>query len=117
MKKSYFLTFSSKLSIVQCVKLLHARLDMDFSLHESEYFGEYWKYSGMLAESVTVGSNILPTGDLRVAGVEDSTTILEVAINEGKNIDRLARMKYLKDSFNRLGEFEVLKERVVESQN
>ena len=115
MKKLYFLKFGSAATVPDLEKILAGRLDLHFHKHSSSYLGNYLKYSGMLSESLTIGENRLPSGDLRVPERDDFLCIVDVAINKGKNTERSARYKFLKRALTQISELSLVSDQMVES--
>ncbi len=96
MKRSYFLQWGSMLDPMELSSVLADRLGLEFERHESSYVGEYLKYSGMLADRLTVGPNQIPSGDFLAPRHGHFRTVVDMAVHVGRNQDRAARYRYLK---------------------
>lgn len=116
MKKSFFLRFGSPLDVKKVCSHLQDRLDLTFVQHNSSYFGEYSKYSGLYADSLIVGPNfVVCSGDWREPNQKQFITIVEVSITSGKNSDKLSKCKYLKNSLKQIAGLTLIEERTLEA--
>ena len=117
MKKLYFLKYGSTLE-KQKIKVMLEKWDFDFIEHESMYFGVYFKYSGLHADSLTVKDNKVSTPYYEDDEWLDKDnmhfcTLVDVSILDGKNKDKLSKYKFLKNVFNS-GEFSLISDKCLE---
>lgn len=114
MKKHFFLTFKSTLSMLELLDILQNKLQIDFVLHESMYLGEYYAYKGLLCESFKIFDNKMPDHELHLdeAGI---MTILKLSFIEGKNKDKEIKCLRIKNQLEsimalNLHSFEILED-------
>ena len=98
MRKNFFLTYGSLHDKYSLKDILEQMFDFDFKKHDSLYWGEYFKYSGLYADQIKIFSNQIcsPYEDLISAENKHLCTIIKISITEGKNKDKLSKYKFIK---------------------
>ncbi|MCW3464379.1 hypothetical protein [Chitinophaga nivalis] len=116
MRKNYYYTFGSTATDLQIiVDLLQDKLDLLFEPHESSYFGNYYKYSGLYADSIIIKSNFnTAENDWTDEGLKEYTTLIDVSNIHGRNADKLSKSTYLIRAFRNMSDITLLKEKIIE---
>lgn len=115
MKKSFFLTYASKLKVFDLAKIFEKKFDISFIEHSSDYLGNYYSYEGLFCDNFKILQNKLPDGDLQInnGGIE---TILKLGFLNGKNKEKQSKYEFMKkqlaslDNIN-LHSFDVFEEK------
>ncbi|MDV8155313.1 hypothetical protein ACG907_08475 [Acinetobacter bereziniae] len=115
MKKSFFLTYASKLKVSDLAKIFEKKFDISFIEHSSDYLGNYYSYEGLFCDNFKILQNKLPDGDLQInnGGIE---TILKLGFLNGKNKEKQSKYEFMKkqlaslDNIN-LHSFDVFEEK------
>ena len=102
MKKSYFLKYGCNLCKQEIKEILENKWEFDCTEHDSAYFGVYFKYSGLYADTLLIKDNNVSTPYHEWLDEDNKhfCTIVEVSITSGRNKDKLSKYKFLKSAFN-----------------
>ncbi len=115
MRKSYFLLYGSSLTPATLLALVGKRLDIEFELHESSYVGEYYKYSGLYADKLTIEQNKIGADeDYKEVTLKDYPTLIYVNISSGKNREKKSKLLYIKRCLREITNVKLLRESEVE---
>jgi hypothetical protein len=98
MVKSYFLKYGTSRSKREIKEMLDSLFDFSFKEHDSLYFGEYYKYSGVHADTITIKNNNVssPYDEWLDETNKQFCTLIDISITEGKNKDKLSKYKSIK---------------------
>lgn len=115
MKKNYFILYGTILPVTDILDYTEKRLDVKFDLHESSYLGEYYKYSGLYADSITIERNQIELkGEFKEETAKDFPVLVYISIAAGKNKDKLSKFKYIKKCFFKVSGVQLLRESIIE---
>lgn len=89
-------------------------LKVKFVLHESDYVGVYKKYSGDYCDSLKVLKNKSPDLDYILEEEKDFVTIIEIALEDGKNLKKENNNIFLKNTFLNIPETYLVSEDIYE---
>lgn len=95
MKKSFFLTYVSKLQPIKLVEIFEKKFDMNFIEHSSSYLGDYYAHQGVFCDSFKILNNILPDGEFEIDDSE-IVTIMKLGFFNGKNKEKQSKTEYMK---------------------
>ncbi|RSZ56967.1 hypothetical protein HF313_05100 [Massilia atriviolacea] len=102
MKKSFYSTFGTSQDGAELAATLARLLDVELVLHESSYLGEYFKYSGLFADKLTIENNHDPSGEPRYAQFKEHPTLIFLSNENGKNAEKLSKHAYLKTQLRQI---------------
>lgn len=102
MKKSFYSTFGASQEGAELAATLARLLDLEFALHESSYLGEYFKYSGLFADKLTIENNNPLSGEPRYAQFKDHPTLIFLSNENGKNAEKSSKHTYLKTQLGKI---------------
>lgn len=88
MKKSFFLSYKSNLSIDSIVHSLEHTLQINFVPHDSHFIGLYIQYKGEYCDSLKIMSNLTPDLDYQIDSAKDFSTVIKIMLEQGKNVDK-----------------------------
>lgn len=119
MKKSYYYLFGTLIDDIKSVSdILYQKLDLEFKVHESDYIGEYMKYSGLYADKISIEKNFNKIDNSwKEKEFKLYPTLIYVGNYLGKNADKLTKVQYLKKCFEKIGDIKLLKEDIIESKD
>lgn len=118
MRKNYFLLFGTCVPPATLVDILVKRLDVEFQHHESSYLGDYYKYSGLYADKLTIEKNKPDVlGDFKEEKFREFPTLVFLSITSGKNRDKLSKVKFIKDCLSKISGVQLLRESTLETEN
>lgn len=113
MKKSYYLKYGTELNKDEVRNKLAARLDLSFVEHESEFFGIYFSYNGVYADSLKIFDNF---NENSKDWLDENmlNTIIKLSFSKGKNSEKLSRYKYVKEVIGGINGFSLIEDKVLE---
>ena len=115
MKKNFYCVFGTNYTTVEIIEILRENFDMEFSPHESSYFGQYLLYSGLFADRITIRENRIDhLGEWAEERFKDYPTIIKLSNTNGKNSDKISKTNYIKKQFSKIANIALLEERVFE---
>lgn len=119
MRKNYYALFGTTTTpLPDLAKILYDKLDLVFVLHESDYFGVYYKYSGMYADKITLEANFNTIeNDWKEKDFRQYPVLIYVAHIQGRNTEKLSKSRYLKNVFPQMAGIKLLKEEIIEDSN
>jgi len=116
MKKSYFITIGSvQRTPLSYAEELTAKLDLDFEQHDSFYKGIYFKYEGLLCDSLIVQSNKVGD-DFQYPKFPDYLTIITASFVSGTEKDKKAKHKHLLRIFEKMEHTEILQNEYLDEE-
>ncbi len=119
MKKSYYYLFGTSIDDIRSLSdILYRKFDLEFKIHESDYIGEYMKYSGLYADKISIEKNFNKIDNSwKEKEFKVYPTLIYVSNFLGKNAEKLAKGQYLKKSFEKIEDIKLLKEDIIESKD
>ena len=95
MKKSFFLTYASKLKVFDLAEIFEKNLIFLLLNIAADYLGNYYSYEGLFCDNFKILQNKLPDGDLQIndGGIE---TILKLGFLNGKNKEKQSKYEFMK---------------------
>lgn len=111
MKKSYFLLYGSSLLAKTLMASMEKRFSIEFELHDSSYVGEYYKYSGLYADKMTIELNKAgPNEFYKEEAYMEFPTLIYISITSGRNRDKKSKLRYLKRCLDEIDNVWLLRE-------
>ena len=119
MRKNYYCLFgTAAIPLPDLAKILYDKLDLVFVLHESDYLGVYFKYSGMYADKITLQTNFNTIeNDWKEKEFQQYPVLIYVANIQGRNTEKLSKSRYLKNALPQIAGIKLLKEEIIEENN
>ena len=91
--------------------MLAERLDFEFESRESGYVGDYFIYSGLYADELTIEENRAGAlGDVKEPEFRQFPTLIRAYFISGRNADKRSKMRHMRCVLKRLGSIELLRE-------
>lgn len=111
-KLNFYLTYGNKSNknIDKILTDLVSILDVEFEKRSSDYFGEYYKCSGMSFDKLNVYEN---NEDL-LQFPNEYKSVIDLSIINGKNNDRRSKYSFNKKAFQKLNDLELFKDKLIE---
>jgi hypothetical protein len=115
MKNLCFLKYGSEKSVAQVSQDVCKNINIELTKRESSYVGEYLKYSGPVADSITVGPNYVSASKYwRARDYKNFLTILDVEITSNDCAKNLEKYQYIKQKFSGIPSVQLIEDEIVQ---
>ena len=101
MKKSFFLTYTSKLKMFDLEEIFQNKFDIYFIKHSSDYLGEYYSHEGLFCDQFKLLNNKLPDNNYQITDSE-IVTILKFGFFNGKNKEKQSKYEFMKKQLEKI---------------